>query len=122
MNEAYIAPFDTTVEIGDWFYNDDEPAYKIVGIDQVRSGDGQVEKTELIVRHFDGTHSLMIGESILYSVFARDDSSLDLRQDGPDDEITELPLEDIENANKRAVERHHREQLDEMRDAGNKHG
>lgn len=114
MDEAYIASYETTVQIGDWFYSGNEPLYKIVGIDQVTNSDGQVKKTELIVRNLDGTHSIMIAESILYSVFARDDSSLDLRSEGPDDEIAELDLEDIENANERAVERHHRDQLKEM--------
>jgi hypothetical protein len=57
----------------------------------------------------------MIAESILYSVLARDDSPLDLRENGPGDKIAELNLEDIENANRRSVERHQRERLREMR-------
>jgi hypothetical protein len=89
MNEAYIAPFDMTVQIGDWFYRADEPLYEIVGINQVRNSDDEVVQTDLMVRSLDGTYSLQLAESILYTVIVRDEFALDLRHEGPNDEITD---------------------------------
>ena len=109
MKEKHFNDYGVTVQVGDWFYSGNNPRYKIVGIGEVEK-----EKTELMVRNLDGTHSVMIAESILYSVCRRDDSDLNLREKGPDDEISNLDIEDIESANARSVEQHHRNRLREM--------
>lgn len=116
MNEVYISSYDTTVQVGDWFYRGDEPVYKIVGIDQVCNSEGEVERTEFIVRSLDGTSALMIAESILYSALIRDDSSLELRQEGPDGNISKLDLCEIEDKGKQAAERNYRERLKRIRE------